>query len=431
MLVAASAGLLAIWPIPETMTLRYVLLMIGLGASIFIAYHEKIAAIKTSLKALTPLILFFLWILVHYTFFSTLKDAQLGELTGFWLRSFISLLIGASLGIVFNSSETTPSPTNNTFRSLFILGLFGTFSIYLARYAYEVYVTGQLIHTDFHMTPFKGKPQIIVFSTILLTLLYAKLSEAIDKKEKSYWTSIPLIGIILILFIFYTANTKNGFLIFAAIFLVFIAKILSKKISDKKILVSFLVALMPLIIIGYRHVDSNPAWRMLLPDIKAGFEIEKNTFWRNWIDGVTPMNELGVPTNQSTYLRTAWVVAATKLIQENPLGYGLMSYSFTYLAQDKWPDFDTKSGQHMVATHSGWVDLTLALGIPAIALLLFSLWRSFSIALNSSGFWNRYIVWTVPTITLTYMVVEVSYDIFYELLLFLAGFFAILTSKRP
>ena len=104
-----------------------------------------------------------------------------------------------------------------------------------------------------------------------------------------------------------------------------------------------------------------------------------------------------------------------------------MSYSFSYLAKQKWPDFYSKENDHMVATHSGWEDLTLALGLPALLLVQFSWWRSYHRAGSRTGFSYSYIRWTVPTIAFMYLTVEVSYDIFFELLFLFLGMFAALT----
>lgn len=431
-LITSAAGLLAIWPLPETMALRNLLYFLGVATTLLLFLRRR--GDTTALDAFTyaPLIAFFAWIVVHYLFLSELKDAQFRELTGFWLRAFLAMIIGIGGGKLLAApaqDHAAGVPAGYAHRIVFA-ALFGTLIIYAGQYGYEVFLTKRWLHTDFYMTPFKGKPQVVIFICILLTAVFARISQIIDSRQ-DYKAAIPLLLVtVSCLFVFYTANTKNGFLMFTLLLLALSALFLRKMVKNRQATLVFLIALIPLGVVIEKHIEANPAWQMIVPDIKVGLDIDKQRYWKNWISEPLPLNERGVQVNQSTYLRTAWFTAAAELIHDKPLGYGLMSYSFSYLAKKKWPDFYSKEGDHMVATHSGWVDLTLAFGWPATLLLLFSLWRSYALALGRSGFWCRYITWTVPLITFSYLTVEVSFDVFFELLFFFAGLFATLTSRR-
>jgi O-antigen ligase len=99
------------------------------------------------------------------------------------------------------------------------------------------------------------------------------------------------------------------------------------------------------------------------------------------------------------------------------------------LAIQKWPDFYKPIGKTRGATHSGWIDFTLGLGIPGLLLVLVPLGASFWRALRKEGFWYSYIAWTAPTIILAYTVTEVSSDHFIELLFFMSAIFCGMTLK--
>lgn len=430
-LITSAAGLLAIWPLPETMALRNFLYLLGVTTTLLLLSRRRGDATARDVFTYAPLVAFFAWIVVHYLFLSELKDAQFHELTGFWLRAFMAMVIGIGGGKLLAAPAQEHAggvPAGYAHRIVFA-ALFGSLIAYVGRYGYEIFVTKRWLHTDFYMTPFKGKPQVVIFICILLTAVFARISEIIDSHQK-YKASIPYLGVtILCLFVFYTANTKNGFLMFIFLLLPLCIVFLRKTIKSRQIILVFLMTLLPLSVVIQKHIEANPTWKMIVPDMRVGIDIDNQRFWKNWIDEPLPVNEFGVQVGGSLYLRTAWIVAAAELIYEKPLGYGLMSYSFSYLAKKKWPDFYSEEGNHMVATHSGWVDLTLAFGWPAILLLLFSLWRSFVLSLGRNGFWYRYIRWTVPLITFSYLTVEVSFDVFFELLLFFAGLFATLTSR--
>jgi hypothetical protein len=393
--------------------------------------QADLRSLKSSLLLHLPVLLFFVWVVFHYLVFSQDRPAQFRELTGFWLRCLLASLMGMGLGACMVNASRTPADLNyqqNAKRLLFA-SLYGTLGIYLCRYIYEVAVTGQIVHTDFYMTPFNGKPQVTIFLSILLTAVFAGLPQTIKTRASQRLYLGGLLTILCCLFALFTANTKNGFMIFALLLTAFLAQMLRGHMNYKKA-VLIVLASSVLVAVGYRHVQSNPAWSRLIPDIKVGLKIEENSYWKNWITVPAPINELGDEVNQSTYLRTAWFRAAVDLIEENPQGYGLMSYSFSYLAKQKWPDFYSKENDHMVATHSGWTDLTLAFGLPGLLLVQFSWWRSFHRARKHSGYWYRYIRWTVPTITFAYLTVEVSYDVFFELLFLFLGLFAALTQPQ-
>jgi hypothetical protein len=430
-LAVSIACLIAIWPLPKTMALRNLLYATGLLCAAYLCQRENWRTLKAGFQKHLPILLFFLWLLIHYVVFSVDKAAQHRELTGFWLRCLMASLLGMVLGthiIKSNSIEPESTFSKNCLHLLFA-SLFGTLIIYFVRYIYEIVVTGKLLHTDFYMTPFNGKPQVAIFITILLTAIFAIFPTKLTSKRNQLLAAVSIFTILCCLFVLYTANTKNGFLIFALLVCAFVVNNLRGRMNYGKAAL-FVLTCSALMAVGYRHVQSNPAWNMIVPDIKTGLDIESNSYWKNWLNEAIPTNELGVAVNQSTYLRTAWFRAAAELIAENPQGYGLMSYSFSYLAKKKWPDFYTQGNNHMVATHSGWTDLTLAFGVPALLLIQFSWWRSFFRAGQFSGYGYRYIRWTVPTIAFAYLTVEVSYDVFFELLFLFLGLFSALTQPK-
>lgn len=427
-LAFAVAGLLAIWPLPQTMALRNLFYACGLLCTLYLLWQLDWRSLKAGLLTHLPVLAFFGWLVLHYLVFSQDPAAQYRELTGFWLRCLLASVLGMGLGasMVAPGSGAQQRQYRHTAKRVLFVALFGTLLIYLLRYLYEVVVTGQLLHTDFFMTPFKGKPQLVIFLSILLTAIFAGFPHSLTSRSSRLIYAGGVLTIVGCLFALFTANTKNGFMVFALLLAAYLVQVLRGHMTYKKVLLVLLAAGL-LLGVGYRHVQSNPAWSRLIPDIEVGLNIQGNTYWKNWVTEPEPKNALGEPVNQSTYLRTAWFRAAVDLIEENPQGYGLMSYSFSYLAKQKWPDFYSKENDHMVATHSGWTDLTLAFGLPALLLVQFSWWRSFHRARNFAGYWYRYIRWTVPTLTFAYLTVEVSYDIFFELLFLFLGLFAALT----
>ena len=438
-LAICVAGLLAIWPLLGTMAIRNSFYLLGLLALAWMQRSWTWAQWRTRYRAIWPLGLFYAWLIFHNLFLAHDPSAEHHELGGFWLRCGCAALLGLGIGdwiretqqqYEFRPSNQRSAGLMSGPERLLKVSLYGALVSYLVRYGYEVVRTGRWLHTDFFMTPLGGKPQVVVFTTILITAVFAMLPEIKPCASNRRGLFLAVGTVLSCWFVLYTANTKNGFLLFLMMLAALIAQNFWAHRLKPKVIVALLSLVLAVGAVAYRQAQTNSAWSTMLQDVAVGLDIEHQEYWRNWIDHELPLNASGLPVKQSAYLRTAWFTAASQLILENPAGYGLMSYSFTYLAREKWPDF-YRGTEHMVATHSGWMDLTLGLGLPALLVFQFCWWRSFVRARKADTFWHRYIRWTVPTLTFAYLTVEVSYDIFFELLFLYAAMFAAITHNLP
>jgi hypothetical protein len=433
LLFISGAGLLSVWPLPGTMALRNLLLLVGGLMSICFFYRDK-EAFRIALRANLPLVLFFAWTVTHYFLLAQQKEMQWKELTGFWLRSGISTLIGAGIGVLLAREESQEDQRPKTCSAFLLqLSIYTSLAIYQLRYLYEIAFSQGVFPTDFYMIPFGGKPQIVVFIGIAFIAALTRLLLGLESAKWKNKAILPTLTMGLTLISFYFANTKNGFLISFVILFGVLLLTLKKDYYSPKIKFAIVAAAIPLAVVGGMHMKENDAWHTAFADIKTGVAISEQTYWKDWVTQALPHNENGQAVNQSTYLRVAWLTAAIQLIQETPWGYGLMSYSFSYLAKEKWPDFYSKEGDHMVATHSGWMDLTLGLGIPATLLVFLSLFTSSRNALKKTGpggFWSKYSMLIPPFFLLSFLTVEVSYDIFFELLFFFCAIFGSLNHRK-
>jgi hypothetical protein len=115
---------------------------------------------------------------------------------------------------------------------------------------------------------------------------------------------------------------------------------------------------------GILHTKkASPGWDSLFEDVMLSTQIEKYTHWAN-IGGEIPINSQGVAVTSSTYQRIAWVTVGLDLIKKYPLGYGSINASFWNLLSLDGVKHDIQ-GQ----VHSGWVDLGLAFGVPALIIV--------------------------------------------------------------
>jgi O-antigen ligase len=254
------------------------------------------------------------------------------------------------------------------------------------------------------------------------------------KKQTSCWWILPSLFVIcLSLFIAYFSNTKNGIAIFAFTLAIFTVNLFFKtQWSWGRYVLATLIGAI-IFSLSYsgiaKHIEKNSAWPSMIANFKVGLDIDHQKYWKNRNVYPRPVDQYGAPVDISTYERTAWFTAGIRLLAENPMGHGLLHHSFGVLALEKWPDFYKPNGKLKGATHSGWLDFALGLGIPGLLLVLIPLGISWCRSLQQQGLWFSYAAWTIPIMSLAYLTTEVAGKHFTEVLFFMTAFFCGLTLK--
>jgi len=163
-----------------------------------------------------------------------------------------------------------------------------------------------------------------------------------------------------------------------------------------------------------QHIQKNDSWKTLFADIKVAQRLDDSDAWKDYGANGFPKNELGAVVSGTNYLRAAWAQAALDFIVEKPLGYGLIFKSFGAIALEKWPE------STLDTSHSAWLDLTLAIGIPGVTLIFLSgLLALISVQRAAPYFWATTAFWLLVSIALLMVTTEVSRKGYIEALLFL------------
>jgi hypothetical protein len=115
----------------------------------------------------------------------------------------------------------------------------------------------------------------------------------------------------------------------------------------------------------------------LVGDIQIAAQIEKHPNWKRdpaYQGPYTPNDSKGRPVNGSTYERTAWFLKGSELLRDNPWGAGFSHLAFRHFMLKENPNLP------LTATHSGWLDFALGLGLPGLFLTWLAMglvvWRS-------------------------------------------------------
>lgn len=439
--IVSAAGLLAIWTLPGTIALRHLFLATGLIGGFFVLRQNFSRLGQKTAWPVWLLFLFYGWLLVHLVFFSQEPSIQLSELRSVWARSLIASVIGLSIGLLLqdDKSHSDSFPTAKTVfnerRNLILfLGLSAPTWIIFGGYLNAMVHSGQGMQFDifqFLYGLYRTKPAYVVFVALSLPLCFILLSRAFAHQESRWWIALSLITIALTPFGGFFIGSKNAMVIFGLSCLIFFINIVFSCIRMPKTSWGSLITLLIITCLGLyganKHLERTNSWMSMTDNMRIAIDIDHNDFWKNREVFPRPINSSGQPVDISTYERTAWFTAGARLLKENPLGYGLTHHSFGSLALAKWPDFYKPFGNLKGATHSGWLDLALGVGIPGVALIWLCLIATWLHSFKNNGLWFSYAAWTIPLILFTYLIAEVSEGHFLEMLFFVTALFCGLT----
>ncbi|MBT8541002.1 hypothetical protein G6722_06620 [Polynucleobacter paneuropaeus] len=381
---ACFAILYAVWMLPKTIFLRNTCLGIGAALSLFVIYrYRKYFLNKFALPAYL-LIGLFLWLIFHLLFLSNDYPAQYKELTSVWKNCVIAIIFGLGFGIslssLLNHSFANRNPPKvNSKISLIVwivvwLGLIAPELIFIIKWILtnKGSAWGITAPDSWKLWPgsapyYVAKIDYVCFCLPVLAIALGQIKVQIDQERILSWANgfyICVVGSVL--FVFAKWQVFNGF-IYALLITAILAGVLVwryfKKASSGKqfIAIIFICALAASLVY---QIKTDSHFETFVADAKVALDGEKYPQWK--YDGTQgyPNNELGRQVYPSNYERVSWFVHGVELIPRYPQGYGLLHRSFGRLVKMDYPD------SKMHQSHSGWLDLTLGIGIVGVALIL-------------------------------------------------------------
>lgn len=430
-LIFLNVILLSIWAVKDTIALRNIVLVLGAITSIiYIANDWRFGDLKRQLRSVhaLPLVLsglIFVWVLIHFFCFSQDPINQFQELKSTWLRVLLSSILAWGTGLVI---ARKPILINYLWLGI-LLGILAVYTQYIPK----ALAKNALFVPDYHGYLFEGKINGVLVGTLLISGLtgtildlYRQHQLSTHKWVMAFWLLGTVAAMYSYVFIY---DTRNGFglaaILFAAIILSGVLWVIKRIITKGAIkeLASVIVFITGLAILAsiftYHQIQRNTGWLTLVEDAKIAVQVDKYPQWqRSNIGGDVPQTESGRVVVGNTYERVAWAVVGMRLIRQHPLGTGVLYTPFNKLLQIEYP------GATPYATHSGWIDLTLSLGIPALLLMWGILASVFYLGARSDGPLTITVPIMAGMIFLLYLVGELNGKHAVEILFY---WFAILT----
>jgi hypothetical protein len=413
--------LFAIWVLPETILIRHICLITGGLISLRVIYVERRIFVSKRAWPIWILIGLFFWVIFHLLFLGSNPALQWYELTTIWKRVFIGFIFALGFGLALTNS-TLGSRTQQVLWWIIYLGFCMPTLIYLLKWVsmylmnhFQLAVPEYLQLYGSSAKFYIHKSSYVFFCLPALAIAVGRLRNLfITKQSFSKEACIYIVTIVLVLFNFIMEKDRNGEL-YAFILLTFaylsIYLVGFKTFSKKKISLIF----GSLLIVGssfFFLFSSNPQWQTFISDSEIALQVDKYDNWKFAQIVGQPLNAKGEPLVGSNYERISWLVVGSRLMMENPLGYGLVEQSFGHLGRQKWPD------AILSQSHSGWIDWTLGMGFPGTFLILLASLLAWHQARQVDQPWGSIGRWGLFSILLLYCTTEVSQRVYIDAFIF-------------
>ena len=428
LIIFISTALLAVWSLKNTIALRNALLAIGTLMALFLFW--QLSRVKHSKNTPTPRttswaqciplglsLVMLIWVVIHYLLFSSEPGQQFQELSSTWLRVLESILIGLATGLVLREHPR---------RAQFLwLGIYGSFVYLLIHYLGMYFQTSQAFMPNYYFSsPFGNKINTVLMGGLFISAICGSAAAALIHNRPNYPWPIYcywLLGVLTILFAFTTIiDTRNGvgvgiILITCWTLYVGLSK-LRQQLKQSKLDWKFgLVTMIPVILIAIfiqQHLSINRGWNHFVDDLAVAVKIDEVPNWQDVKKYGYPNTASGEQVYPNNYERAAWAAAGIHSITQNPLGYGMLEHSLGKVIRKSYPEAMIRS------SHSAWIDLGLAFGIPGLLLTLSALLSTIVLALRSHSPNRLVVIWIAADLLLTFTIAEVSSKHTIEILFF-------------
>jgi hypothetical protein len=368
------AILWGVWILPETIFTRNACLILGALIGLFVIYQNRSIFFQRAAIPIWLIVGLFVWVTIHLLLIGEDRTAQLDEYLTVWKRAFLGFFFALGLGISIDASLKDPQKSKSYWRIIYF-GFCLPVAIYFAKWLATNYlpslgysISRFLVLSPDHLgDPFGISRAVYVawFMPALAIALANLINLVRSNQVLSLASTIYFAVILLVGLVFYLENDRFGSLISFLLIAIALLRVLWSAVRTK--LSTTYIAIVAAIIaiaaiLPLKNFQDNPQWRTLIADAKVAIQVDRYDHWKDRAKGY-PVNEIGTIPTDSNYSRIAWAIIGSRLLTDNPQGYGKLSLSFAALGKQAYPD------SQLSWTHSGWLDFALGYGFIGLVLL--------------------------------------------------------------
>ena len=424
------------WILPELVGFRNTALVIGALAGLYPIYQYRSYFLQKRAIPIWLIVGLFAWATFHLFFLSQDYALQRLEYKRIWKYGAIGAIFALGLGLSLanaNANKKAKAYTNNQdqgspFWPVIYLGLCLPVLTYLLKYVLTTYGAslGVMVPTylqiyDSSQPFYVPKTDYVAFCLPVLAISLGQIGSLVAGHGRLKPLQFLALGvypgiIAATLFLFYVQNIKNG-MAYAMLCMTLFAILLfigshSGKWWRKGLMVFSVTAILGVAL--YPHIQKNETWRTLIADTKIAFQLDKFQQWKYAGAQGYPNNEFGTMVSITNYERAAWFKVGVKLALQTPLGYGLVEDSFKKMAKSNWPEVSP----NLSHSHSGWLDVILAVGFPGFFCILSSLIGVILLSRSALEPWRALVFWSLVSNLILWVTTEVSATVSFATLIF-------------
>lgn len=421
-------GLFFTWPLPDVPALRYLLLFLSLLAVVRLSPWQNLWSVWCGNRwFFFFLAAFTLWVLWQAVFISHDILRSLRELSSQWLNALLAL----SLGVLLGCSSREKKLLSGAIITTALIGVWVLQTmIAVGQSVTHWWEYDELLRGLVPLTGGKLEMSFILnmlLAALTVDLLFRACHARRFLQVKTAWIAFALFFALVSL---YLAGARNGIigLLFLSLSAGMLYSIHQMRVTHwRRGLASVLLLLAVITGFAAGGYQSDARWPAFVESARLGWAIDEHKAWQDIDHAPLPRMENGLPAEASAYTRVAFIHVGLRLMDEFPLGVGYGRNAFSHALHAS--GVKAQVGH----AHSGWIDLGIGGGLPAVALFLvflLSLMVTGGVRYfrdqNPHGLWLLFLA----SGYLGRMVIDsVSRDHMLQMFLFLAGYLLIMSMR--
>lgn len=344
------AVLVFVFPIPGTIALRNVILLVGATVLLWTGWRGLPARIPAMMPAAWGLVGLTAWIVLHSLLIAGDTGNALDQLRANWLNQILIGGIGA-----WAASRIAPACAGRAI----VIALVAHMAWLLGHQLAIALITGAW---PFKATPFAAYDYQGTLNSFLFALLTAdRLATLLGKGSPlglGRATGWVFLGVSIAADV--SLQSRNSTLINLSVASGAGLVLLSMR---KDMYRAGIAASLVVVAIAAASVSFDSRWVHFRESAAIGWS-SPSPYWLTFDPAQRPVTPSGANLEESAYARMALARRAIDMIGEHPLGIGFGHDSFGRAIAMK---YDVKGWG---SSHSGWLDVALGIGLPGLGLLI-------------------------------------------------------------
>lgn len=345
------AAVVFIFPVPHTIALRNLLLLVGIVVLVW-SYRHALPRLASWLKpAAWWLTALTAWIVFHSI---TVAPAPILALDQFRANWLMPLMIGA-----VGAWAVTQMPRGSALQA--VIAALAAHMLWLLGWQFKLWLIAGA--WPFKATPFAAYDYQATINGFFLTLLVAdRLAWILEKDSPlkvGQWPGWALLLLSLVCDLVLQSRNSTAM---SVTMLLAASLILLRRRSRRWRLIVVATGMVVSLGAGSLKFDNN-RWPGLSESLIVGWS-SPSMYWMTGDVATRPVTPSGAVLEESAYARAAYARKALDLVAEHPMGIGFGHDSFGRAIALKYDHAGLGS------SHSGWFDFALGTGLPGLALLI-------------------------------------------------------------